>query len=336
MPQISSNKLIELATRALVHAGASEANAASTARGLVYADEQGTASHGVSRVPQYAGHMKAGRVDGRATPTIAKQHSACAIVDAHDGLAFPACDLAIETAKTIAATQGIAFVAVNNSYHFGAAIYHLEAIAKAGMVGLAFTNSPAAMAAAGGKRPLFGTNPMAAIFPRQSADPLAIDLALSEVARGKLMVAAKEGKPIPLGWALDETGQPTTDPSKGLKGSMAPLGAATGSAKGAMLALTIELLVTAFTGAHFGFEADSFFEVVGNKPKIGQAFLVIDPNAMGGAAVFAERIETLIAAMLTDEGVRLPGARRYELQRKAQRDGVNVPDALLTQLRTIA
>ncbi|MGL5004590.1 MAG: Ldh family oxidoreductase, partial [Casimicrobium sp.] len=197
-----------------------------------------------------------------------------------------------------------------------------------------------AMAAAGGKRPLFGTNPIAAMFPRANKDPLAIDLALSEVARGKLMVAAKEGKQIPLGWALDEMGQPTTDPAKGLKGSMAPLGAATGSAKGAMLALTIELLVTAFTGAHFGFEADSFFDVEGNKPKIGQAFLVIDPNAMGGASVFAERIETLIAAMLADASdekpVRLPGARRYELQRKAQRDGVNIPDALHAQLLQFA
>ncbi len=336
MATIATTELLSLATRALMNAGASEPNAASTARGLVYADEQGTASHGVSRVPQYAGHMKAARVDGKASPTIAKQHGACAIVDAHDGLAFPACDLAIATAMQIAAKQGVAFVAVKNSYHFGAAIYHLEAIAKAGMVGLAFTNSPAAMAAAGGKKPLFGTNPMAAIFPRMNADPLAIDLALSEVARGKLMVAAKEGKAIPLGWALDDEGNPTTDPAKGLKGSMAPLGAATGSAKGAMLALTIELFVTAFTGAHFGFEADSFFDVDGNKPKIGHAFLVINPDAMGGAAVFAERIETLIAAMTESTDVRLPGARRYALQRQAQRDGVNVPDALLNQLKTMA
>jgi (2R)-3-sulfolactate dehydrogenase (NADP+) len=316
--------------------GASDANATSTARALVYAEEQGTASHGVSRVPQYAGHMKAGRVDGAAVPSIAKAHGATAIIDAKDGLAFPACELAIQTAKDAATKHGVAFVAVNNSYHFGAAIYHLEAIANAGMVGLAFSNSPAAMAAAGGKRPLFGTNPLAAIFPRVGSDPLAIDLALSEVARGKLMVAAKEGKPIPLGWALDAEGSPTTDPAQGLKGSMAPLGAATGSAKGAMLALTIELLVTAFTGAHFGFEADSFFDVEGNKPKIGQAFLVIDPNAMNGAAAFAERIETLIAAMQSDASVRLPGARRYALQRTAQRDGVNVAEALLAQLRALA
>jgi (2R)-3-sulfolactate dehydrogenase (NADP+) len=152
------------------------------------------------------------------------------------------------------------------------------------------------------------------------------------VARGKLMVAAKEGKAIPAGWAFDADGAPTTDPAKGLKGSMAPMG----GVKGAMLALTVELLVTALTGARFGFEADSFFDVEGNKPRIGQAFLVIDPDAMGGRDIFNERIETLVAAMLEDGGVRLPGARRYGLQQKAEADGVTIPDALLAQLHTLA
>ena len=103
-----------------------------------------------------------------------------------------------------------------------------------------------------------------------------------------------------------------------------------------MLALVIELLVTAFTGARFGFEADSFFDVQGNKPKIGQAFLVINPNAMGGGDGYIERVETLVAAMLEDEGVRLPGARRYANANKAQRDGITIPDALLAQLQTLA
>ncbi len=336
MANISLTDLNALTVAALVKAGASQASAESTARALIYADAQGTASHGVSRVPQYAGHMKSGRIDGKAVPSIAIQNGATAVIDAADGLAFPACDLAIQAAIDTAKKLGVAFVAINNSYHFGAAIYHLEAVAKAGMVGLALTNSPAAMAAAGGKRPLFGTNPIGAIFPRKNSDPLAVDLALSEVARGKLMVAAKDNKAIPLGWALDADGQPTTDPAKGLKGSMAPLGAATGSAKGAMLALVIELLVTAFTGARFGFEADSFFDVEGNKPKIGQAFLVINPNAMGGGDGYIERVETLITAMLDDDGVRLPGARRYDLQRKAETAGVNLPDALLAQMHAFA
>jgi (2R)-3-sulfolactate dehydrogenase (NADP+) len=139
---------------------------------------------------------------------------------------------------------------------------HLRAAAAAGMVGLGFANSPAAMAAAGGKHPIFGTNPVAAIFPRRDGDPLLIDLSLSEVARGKLMVAAKEARPIPPGWALDKDGCPTTDPNAGLQGSMLPIGAAS-SPKGAMLALTVELLVTALIGANFGL-ASSFF-VEGNR-----------------------------------------------------------------------
>ena len=332
MAIISTTDLNRLTVAALVNAGASQASAESTARALVYADQQGTASHGVSRVPQYVGHMKAGRINGAATAVIAKEHGAVSIIDAADGLAFPACELAIQTAVNAAVTHGIGAASVTNSYHFGAAIYHLEAVAKAGMIGLAFSNSPAAIAPWGGSRPLFGTNPIAAIFPREGTDPLAIDLALSEVARGKLMVAAKDGKDIPLGWAIDAEGQPTTNPAKGLKGSMAPAG----GVKGAMLALTVELLVTALSGARFGFEADSFFDVEGNKPRIGQLFLVINPGALGGANVFAERVETLVHAMLEDGGVRLPGARRYANASRALRDGIIIPDALLAQLQALA
>jgi (2R)-3-sulfolactate dehydrogenase (NADP+) len=332
MAIVQSQDLHTTVCQALVNAGASAAAAQSTATALIYADAQGTASHGVSRVPQYVGHMKVGRIDGSASPVVAKQHGAVAIIDAADGLAFPACELAIQTAIAAAQTHGIGAASVTNSYHFGAAIYHLEAVAKAGMMGLAFSNSPAAIAPWGGGKPLFGTNPIAAIFPRENADPLAIDLALSEVARGKLMVAAKDGKAIPLGWAMDEQGQPTTDPAKGLKGSMAPAG----GVKGAMLALTVELLVTALSGARFGFEADSFFDVHGNQPRIGQLFLVINPGALGGTKMFAERVETLVHAMLEDGGVRLPGARRYANASKASRDGITIPDALLAQLQALA
>ncbi|KAF4530928.1 hypothetical protein B566_EDAN018961 [Ephemera danica] len=135
---------------------------------------------------------------------------------------------------------------------------------------------------------------------------------LSEVARGKVMVAAKKGEPIPLGWALDAQGRPTTDATAALEGSMLPIGAAT-SSKGAMLALVVELLVTAVIGAQFGFEASSFFVDAGNKPRLGQAFLVIDPGALAGTEHYLDRLEVLISEMLQDEGVRLPGVRRSDL-----------------------
>jgi (2R)-3-sulfolactate dehydrogenase (NADP+) len=332
MPLISVAELEHISLAALMNAGATEVSAVATVKALLYADKQGTASHGVSRIPQYAGHMKAGRINGGPEAVVKRQNGAVSIIDARDGLAFPACELAIHHAMLAARAYGVGLASVMDSYHFGAAIYHLEPVAKANMVGLAFSNSPAAIAPWGGKRPLFGTNPVAAMFPRKDGEPLAIDLAMSEVARGKLMVAAKEGKAIPLGWAMDETGQPTTDPAKGLKGSMAP----TGGVKGAMLALTIELLVTALCGAHLGFEADSFFDVEGNKPRIGQLFIVIDPAAMGGVDVYRDRVETLIAAMLEDGGVRLPGARRYANAAKAEKEGINLPDTLLAQIKALA
>ena len=212
------------------------------------------------------------------------------------------------------------------------AAHHLMPVAEAGMVGLALGNSPSAMPPAGGRTPIFGTNPLAAVFPRPGGPPLVIDLSLSEAARGKVMVAAKQGKPIPPGWALDRDGNPTTDAAAALEGSMLPMG----GAKGAMLALVVELLACALTGAALGFEADSFFVDEGNRPRIGQAFLVVDPEALAGREVYDERIERLVGAMLADEGVRLPGVRRAALATQAAATGIELPDTLSAQLRDLA
>ena len=316
--------------QALQAAGAGQAMAAATARALVLAESQGLGSHGLSRVTQYATHLRNGRADGRALPELRAGPRGAVLVDAHQGLAFPACELAVAEAMDRARETGIAIAGVTNSHHGGVLVDHLRPVAEAGLVGLGFANSPAAMPAAGGRHAIFGTNPVAAIFPRRGADALMIDLSLSEVARGKLMVAAKEGRTIPLGWALDSQGQPTTDPKAGLAGSMLPLGALT-SPKGAMLALVVELLVTALIGAQFGFEASSFFVDEGNPPRIGQAFIVIDPGALAGSASYLDRVEVLVAEMLRDDGLRLPGARRERLRRQAEIEGLVVADSLLQQ-----
>jgi (2R)-3-sulfolactate dehydrogenase (NADP+) len=335
MALIAFDDAVELAARALRAAGAGDAMAASTARALVLAQAQGISSHGLARVAQYATHLRNGRADGGAVASIARRHGAALLVDARQGLAFPACELAVREGIAVARELGVCFAGVTNSHHAGVIVDHLRPAAAAGLVGLGFGNSPAAMPAAGGRHPVFGTNPVAAIFPRRSGDPLMIDLSLSEVARGKLMVAAKEGKPIPPGWALDKHGEPTTDPAAGLEGSMLPIGAAS-SPKGSMLALVVELLVTALIGAQFGFEASSFFIDEGNAPRIGQAFLLIDPAALAGSDVYFERIETLVMEMLADEGVRLAGARRLALERKARAEGVELADSLVAQLNRLS
>ena len=329
LPMTQARRLV---SQALQNAGANVAMAESTARALVMAEAQGQAGHGLSRVAQYSTHLKNGRANGAAMPQVLRRKGAALVVDAQEGLAFPACDLAINEALAAAREHGVAFVGVVRSHHCGVVVDHLRAVAEAGMVGIGFANSPAAMPAAGGKHPIFGTNPVAAVFPRRGATPLMIDLSLSEVARGKLMVAAKEGRAIPAGWAVDAQGQPTTDPKAGLAGSMLPVGAAT-SPKGAMLALVVELLVTAVIGAQFGFEASSFFVDQGNRPGIGQAFIVIDPGALAGRDSFLDRVEVLVAEMLRDEDVRLPGARREALLQKALVEGIEVPDALVAAWR---
>ncbi len=306
--------------------------AKTTATALVDADAQGLASHGTSRIPRYAAHLRNGRADGASEPTIVREKAAVALIDANHGLAFPACAMAIERAIVLARASGVAFVGVTRSHHFGVAAYHLASVADAGMIGLAFSNSPAAMAAAGGKRPIFGTNPIAAVFPRKDQAPLSIDLSLSEAARGKVMIAASEGRAIPPGWALDPRGNPTTDAHEALAGTMLAMG----GNKGAMLALMVELLSSALTGAAIGFEADSFLVDEGRRPGVGHAFLVIDPDALAGRDTYYERIETLITEMQKDSGVRLPGSRRRELAALAATDGIEISDTLAAQLVALA
>jgi (2R)-3-sulfolactate dehydrogenase (NADP+) len=332
MPRLSVEQLRDLARRALERAGADATMASTTADALAYADARGLASHGVTRVAQYTAHLSNGRACGDAQPRIVASRGGAALISAGNGLAYAACALAVSEAIARAREFGVSLVSVTDSHHYGVAGFHLAPVGAAGMVGLALSNSPAAMPVAGGSRPLLGTNPIAAVFPRAHDIPLLIDMSLSEVARGKLMLAAKEGRPIPLGWALDADGNPTTDPRAGLEGSMLAMG----GTKGAMLALVVELLVTALSGAALGFEASSFFVDEGNRPRLGQAFLVVDPGALAGRSIYDERIETLVAAMTAETGVRLPGERREALARKASLDGIEISSQLHEQLIALA
>ena len=333
MPKISIENLEQAVSNTLVAAGASAAMARATAKALVLAEAQGIGSHGLARVVQYATHLRNGRANGWAKPEVlGGSDKAAFVVDALNGLAFEACECAVAEAMRRAKIHGIALAGVVRSHHAGVLVDHLRPVAHAGMVALAMTNSPGAMPMAGGKRAVFGTNPIAAIFPRgHQQDPLMIDLSMSEVARGKLMMAKHEGRSIPLGWALDADGTPTTDPAVGMSGLMLPLGASS-SAKGAMLALVVEIMVSALIGAQFSYEASTFFVPEGNQPGSGQTFMVIDPGALAGQASYFERLEELISLMGSDPEVRLPGERRLVLERRARVEGVEVAREVLDRL----
>lgn len=329
MARLAVAHLQDLVAARLCRAGTTPETALATARALLYAESRGLRSHGLARVAQYVGHLRSGRVNVCPRIRVESRKQAVCLVDADEGLAYPACDVAVATAIERAVDCGVAFAGVTRSHHFGPAAYHLEPVATAMMVGLAFSNSPAAMPVWGGRRALLGTNPVAAIFPRRSGRPLIVDLSLAEMARGKLMLAASEGRSIPLGWALDRDGNPTTDARAGLDGMMLPAG----GAKGAMLALVVELLCCTLTGAALGFEADSFFSDSGNRPHLGHAFIVIDPSALGGSASYLERLETMVSAMTDSIEVRLPGSRRELLAEAANRYGIEVTDEIIHQLQ---
>jgi (2R)-3-sulfolactate dehydrogenase (NADP+) len=331
MAQLSLAQLTDITARALKRAGASKAMAQATAQALAAAEACGLSGHGLSRVALYCQHLREGRALGKVKPKVIRRKGATALVDAGGGLAFLACALAVKEAMARAKRAGVSFVGITNSHHMGALAYHLTPIAQAGMVGLAFSTSPSAINAWGGKRAFYGTNPVAAVFPRRDAEPIVIDLSLTEVTRGKIMVYAKEGKPIPLGWAVDKDGNPTTDAKAALTGSLNAIG----GAKGAALALMVEVLCVGLTGAAFSFENDSYFEP-GNKPRIGHVILAIDPAALAGADVYSSRLEVMINAMLRDEGVRLPGARRQKLTLAAREQGLQIAEAQVSELLLLA
>ena len=329
----NAQELFRLARAALEKAGAHSKMAEAAAHHLVQAEAQGLPTHGMSRVPFYCTMLKKGRADGAAHPALVAERGAACLIDNRDGLPYTSVQWAVEEAMQRARRNGIGYAGIRNSAHVGVLGIHLQPLAAAGLVGFAFTNSPAAIPPWGGHKPLFGTDPVAGIFPRPGKEPIVVDLALTTVVRGRIMMAMRKGEKIPEGWALDRHGKPTTDPKEAIEhGSLFPIG----GAKGAVLALMFELLCAALTGAAIGSEADSFFAEDGNRPRIGQSFIAIDPGALAGAAKYAERVEAVVSAMLVDPEVRLPGARRFASERAANERGMEIPDDLMAQIEKLA
>lgn len=304
--------------------GASDAAAASVARALVGAEAEGLKGHGLSRIPTYLAMLKAGKINGQAVPTAARVRAATLMVDAGDGFAYPAIDLALRHLPRVARDTGIAAAAIARSGHAGALGAHVEQLAEAGLVALFFANTPEAIAPAGGTKAVFGTNPVAFACPLPGRAPIVVDLALSAVARGNIVAAKQKGEAIPEGWALDAEGRPTTDPGAALQGTMVALG----GAKGATLALMVEVLAAALTGAHLAFEASSFLDDKGPPPNTGQMIMAVDPAGFGHEA-FAARITALAEAIEAQDGTRLPGERRRRLRQKAETEGLVLPADLI-------
>ena len=315
---LSIDRARALAIEAFLCAGASRENAEAAADALIAAEMDGQRGHGLTRVASYAAQLRSGKANPLAEPSLVKTGKAAICVDADYGLAYRSINLAIETLVSLAKEYGVAIAAVRRSHHFGQAGAHAEKLAEKGLVALVFGNSPKGIAFWGSARPAMGTNPIAFAAPMpetiSGGAPLVIDLALSVAARGKIVAAQKTGAPIPEGWALDAEGNPTTDPDEALKGSMAPAG----GAKGAVLALMVEVMAAALAGGHFGFEASSLFTSEGEPPNLGQTIIAIDPQGISQRGFF-DRMAVLAGAIEETEGARLPGAGRLEKRAAAEK-----------------
>jgi (2R)-3-sulfolactate dehydrogenase (NADP+) len=319
-----------LVVGALTRSRTAQHNAEAVARALIAAELVGQKGHGLRRVAAYSAQAAAGKVDGFATPKALRVKPGALAIDAANGFAYPALELATAQLPQMARTLGIAIAGVRRSHHCGVAGVTVEALADQGLVALMFANAPAAMAPWGGRRPLFGTDPIAFAAPLPNEGPVVVDISLSKVARGKVMAAQQMGEPIPEGWALDAEGNPTTDAAAALAGTMVPLG----DAKGTALALMVELLCAGLTGANYAYEATSFFNAEGDPPGVGQTIIAIDPAAFGLPGTL-ERFAEMADAIARTEGARVPGRRRQEIRARLERDGIDVDDQLIATIEAI-
>ncbi|MGI9520942.1 MAG: Ldh family oxidoreductase [Hyphomicrobiaceae bacterium] len=325
---LSLNEVRSLAHNSLIQNGCNAANADAVAETIVIAERDGSESHGLFRLPGYIASLRSGKVNGTASPTITQLRPGVIRVDNDNGYA----PLGILTGHTplvdAARRQGIAFMALVNSYHFAALWHEIESLCEAGVCAFACTAHTPTVAPFGGSRAVFSTNPIAFGWPRTNRPPLVFDMATAAKARGDIMLAAREGHTVPEGSGLDAEGNPTTDPRAILDGGVQlPFGGYKGSA----IALMVELLAAAIVGESFSFEAGAADNKDGGPARGGEFILAIDPSAAGGEN-WARHAEGLFLALAKQEGVRLPGDRRYANRKRTPKDGVRIPAKLHSKI----
>jgi (2R)-3-sulfolactate dehydrogenase (NADP+) len=310
-----------LCERAATAAGASPETAASLARAIVAAEADGQASVGLAHFIDYLEALVAGRIDGAAVPEITRVAPAIVASDAHGGAAHPGFDLAFDELVSATTVCGVGIFSQKNSYTCGALGYFTGRLAEAGFVSLAATNGPALVAGSGGTRPVYCTNPMSFAAPQADGPPLLIDQSSSATAFVNVRRAARDGKSIPVGWALDSKGQPTTDANEAVKGVLL----AFGGERGANIALMVEVLSAGLSGANWSLDAPPF-ATGAEGPGTGMFVLAIDPKVFGPG--FEARMQSQIACLSADYGVHIPGLAKAAARRKSAEQGISVPNEI--------
>ncbi|MGX8010059.1 Ldh family oxidoreductase [Mesorhizobium sp. ORM8.1] len=330
MTRLTQARIETLACTALMRHGASETQARALAAGVAAAERDGLKSHGLMYLPTYCDHLDCGKVLGLAEPRLTRPAPAVVAVDAGNGFAHAAISAGLPQLIDAARSQGLAALAIRNSYNCGTLGYHTERIARDGLVGLGFTNAPASIAPWGGRKAAVGTNPWSLAVPDgQGGARFVIDQSASVVAKSEVIKRARAGEPIPPGWAFDADGETTTDAGEALKGTMAPAG----GYKGVGSALLVEIFAACLAGANPGLVASPFSGTAGGPPGTGQFFLAIAPDATSGGA-FAGALEIVAGAFAGE--ARLPGTRRFAARERNASEGIEVAAETLATLEKLA
>ena len=330
--RLALDEVHALAAGALRAQGCSAEQARAVAATITAAERDGCSSHGLFRVPFFVRALQASGVVGDAQPRLSAPASAIVRVDGGLGFAPLALETGCQALAETAREQGIAALAVTNVFHISALWPEVEGLADKGLVAFAFTGAIDYVAPAGGHRPLYGTNPMAFAWPRNSKPPVVFDQASSASARGEIQLRLRAGESIPPGWAVGPDGAPTTDPATALAGAQLPFG----GHKGAAIALMIELLAGALIGDLFSYEAGEHDSAGVGAPRGGEFLIAIDParcTADGDRRAQIAHAEGLFERILEQEGTRLPGQRRFEARARALHSGVDIPNDLLDEIR---
>ena len=305
------------------------------AEALVDADLHGVSTHGVSRLNIYFRRIEAGLIDPKAELAVDRRSGSILALDAANGLGQVQARRALDLLIPLTRQNGVAAATIRNSQHFGALSWYCNQAAAQGLVLLAMTNCEPAMSPEGGYEAFFGTNPIAASFPTGKRFPIKIDLSTSIVARGNIIAAQKSGKPIPEGWALDRDGNPTTDASEALLGTVLTMA----GHKGYALALLVELFSSVLSGAAIGPGIGSMYKNLDRKQDVGHFFCLFDVRAFLDYAEYLHRIDETIDRIKASkkrpgvEEILVPGERSARKARANTLQGIPIAPETLTEIQ---
>lgn len=323
-------ELRELATEMLTKAGVTAEDAAIVADEVVDAEQRGYASQGLVRLPPYVRWALSGEIRSPAAPEVLAERPAALTIDGRDGWGHVVALSAMRMCAERARESGTCVAAVRNVPHIGRLGYYVEAAAEAGVIGIiSGSGGPdsATMAPWGGREPRLSTNPIAFGFPNPGGAPIVTDVSTTQAARGKILIAAASGEPIPPEWAFDAEGSPTTDPNRALPpaGTLAPLG----GHKGYALAIVVELLCGGLAGPYPPATSSMFVAAI-------DPAAVTTPDEYAAAVAELERSVTSSAARPGFDEVLLPGAGSARRKQRSETEGVTVVEPVWAEICGLA